>query len=58
MNMILKSGLVRILDNSVIGRSVSYPCGWIKTEDLRKIADAIDDGKYDKFGNEVCEYDK
>lgn len=58
MNVILKSGLIRILEDSVIERSGSYSCGWINTDDLRKIADMIDNGKYDKFGNEVCEYDK
>ena len=58
MNSILKSGLIKILDDFIIGRSNSYPCGWINTDDLRKIADMIDNGKYDKFGNEVCEYDK
>ena len=58
MNMILKSGLIRILESFAIGRSGNYPCGWINTDDLRKIADMIDNGEYDKFGNEVCEYDK
>ena len=58
MNVILKSGLIRILEDSAIGRSGSYPCGWINTDDLRKIVDMIDNGEYDKFGNEVCEYDK
>ena len=58
MDVILKSGLIKILDDFIIGRSNSYPCGWINTDDLRKIADMIDNGKYDKFGNEVCEYDK
>ena len=56
--MILKSGLIRILESLAIGRSGNYPCGWINTDDLRKIADMIDNGEYDKFGNEVCEYDK
>ena len=58
MDSILKSGLIKILDDFIIGRSNSYPCGWINTDDLRKIADMIDNGKYDKFGNEVCEYDE
>ena len=58
MDAILKSGLIKILENFAVGRSISYPCGWINTEDLRKIADEIDNGKYDKFGNELCEYDK
>ena len=58
MSAILKSGLIKILENFTIGRSSSYHCGWINTDDLRKIADMINNSKYDKFGNEICEYDK
>jgi hypothetical protein len=56
--MISKTGLIKILNNFVIGCSASIPCGWISSNDLRKIADMIDNGEYDKFGNEICEYDK
>ena len=41
MDVILKSGLIKILDDFIIGRSNSYSCGWINTDDLRKIADMI-----------------
>ena len=58
MNMISKTGLIKILNDFVIGCSANIPCGWISSNDLRKIADMIDNGEYDKFGNEVCEYDK
>lgn len=58
MNMISKTGLIKILNNFVSGCSASIPCGWISSNDLRKIADTIDNGEYDKFGNEICEYDK
>lgn len=58
MNDILKTGLFNILDDFTIGRSVTYPEGWIKAEDLRKIADMIDNGQVDKFGNNIEEYNK
>lgn len=51
MNMILKNGLFKIINNRAIGQSASYPCGWITIEDLREIVDMIDNGEYDKFGN-------
>lgn len=53
MNMISKTGLIKILNDFVIGCSAN-----ITSNDLRKIADMIDNGEYDKFGNEICEYDK
>lgn len=58
LNDILKTGFLKILDDFIIGRSVTYPEGWIKAEDLRKIADMIDNGQVDKFGNNIEEYDK
>lgn len=35
--MILYSELIKKLDKSVIGRSLSFPEGWIRIEDLEKI---------------------
>lgn len=56
--MILKDGLLRILNDYIIGRSSTYPDGWVKAEDLRKIADMIDNKQVDINGNEINEYDK
>ena len=53
MSIIVKSALINILGEITIGRSKTYPCGWIETDNLRKIADMIDNGKYDRFGNKV-----
>lgn len=55
LNDILKTGLLKILDNFTIGRSPTYPEGWIRAEDLRKIADIIDKGQVDRFGNYIDE---
>ncbi len=56
--MILKVGLLRILDNYIIDRSSTYPDGWVKAEDLRKIADMIDNKQVDINGNDIDEYEK
>lgn len=51
MNKILKSGLIRILETVINSE-------WVSADDLRKIANQIDDYVYDKYGNEIDEYDK
>ena len=56
--MISKVGFLNILDKFVIGFSSTYPRGWIRSRDLRKIADMIDNRQVDKFGNDIEEYDK
>lgn len=35
--MILYSDLQKKLESKVIGRSITFPSGWIKIEDLEKI---------------------
>lgn len=50
MNDLLFDEAVKILRNKVIGKSVSYPNGWINADDLYKIADDIKSSKIDKFG--------
>lgn len=58
MKAILKIELMKIIEDFAIGCSVNHPCGWINTDDLRKIADMIDNSEYDQFGNEACQYNK
>ena len=58
MSIILKSALINILGEITIGRSKSYPCGWIETDDLIKIVNIINSGKYDQFGNMVSNDDQ
>ncbi len=50
---ILYGELLDILDKKIIGRSVSYPCGWIKVEDLYKIADDIKSEKFRKVSKNM-----
>jgi len=56
--MILKVGLLKTLDHFIVGRSSTYPDGWVKAEDLRRIADMIDNKQVDINGNDIEEYDK
>lgn len=39
--VILYDELINEINKKIIGRSISYPCGWIKKEDLQEIIDNI-----------------
>lgn len=52
-NYIETDALIKMIKDSVIGRSSTYWNGFVRVKDLIKIADMIKNGEIDKFGNEV-----
>ncbi|WP_099467836.1 hypothetical protein [Konateibacter massiliensis] len=57
-NTIETKALIKLIENSAIGRSTSYWKGFVKADDLIKIANMINKGEIDKFGNDIAEIDK
>lgn len=47
---ILVSELISIISKNAIGRSTSYPDGWINVDTIQKIAILIENGNIDRFG--------
>ena len=56
--MIETKALIKLIEDSAIGRSVTYWKGFVKADDLIKIANMINNGEIDKFGNDITEMDK
>ena len=52
------NNLIDIIKKNSIGKSLSYPSGWINSETIVKIAKLIENGKIDKFGKLQDQYDE
>ena len=44
---------VKVIQSLIIGRSISYPEGWIKIDDLEKIIQKYKNGEINRFGKEI-----
>lgn len=58
IKILKRSIFLKILEKFIIGRSVTYHEDWVTVESLREIADMMDNGEIDKFGNKIEEYYK